>query len=228
MIRGEDVSGDHFDHAAILFVDVVSFTSNTSHMPPADVVKLLETIFRTIDGLCDSQNVVKVKTIGDSYMCFRGDGDATTNARSIANVALDVLHEAFTWPTGEPLRFRAGIHIGPATAGVIGTQRLQYDVWGDTVNVASRMESTGEPGKIHVSEAFAAVLTSPPSPLDDHGTSTPSALDDHGTSPPSPLSSLRGGTSSLFPVPCSLRERGALEIKGKGMMTTYWLEGANP
>ncbi|MBK7032026.1 MAG: tetratricopeptide repeat protein [Ignavibacteria bacterium] len=173
MIRGEDVSGDHFDNAAVMFLDIVGFTSNTSHLPPTDVVKMLDNIFSMIDGTCDTHQVIKIKTMGDSYMCFRGDSDTTLNAHSMASVALDVMKGAFTWPNGEPIQFRGGIHIGPATAGVIGTQRLQYDVWGDTVNVASRMESTSEPGKIHVSEALA------------------NALNEHKNSPPAPSLTLR-------------------------------------
>jgi adenylate cyclase len=191
VIRGEDVSSDHFDHAAVMFLDIVGFTSHTSTMPPAEVVKLLEHIFSTIDGICETHNVVKVKTIGDSYMCFRGDADAATNALSIARVGIAVMHGAFTWRDGEMIQFRGGMHIGTATAGVIGTQRLQYDVWGDTVNVASRLEGTSEPGRIHVSEAFADVLR-----------------------------------SSSDPAPYNLIQRGEVEIKGKGAMTTYWLEGA--
>jgi adenylate cyclase len=191
MIRGEDVSGDHFDHAAVMFLDIVGFTTNTSTMPPAEVVKMLEYIFSTIDGICETHNVIKIKTIGDSYMCFRGDADAATNAQSIARVGIAVMQGAFTWNDGEKIQFRGGMHIGTATAGVIGTQRLQYDVWGDTVNVASRMESTSEPGRIHVSEAFANVL--------------------------------RGSTNS---APYNLKQRGEVEIKGKGAMNTYWLESA--
>ncbi len=191
MIRGEDVSGDHFDNAALMFIDIVGFTSHTSHMPPSNVVKLLENIFRTLDALCDEHNVVKIKTVGDSYMCFRGDADASTNALSVARVALAVLQHPGTWPTGEPLHVRIGIHIGPATAGVIGTQRLQYDLWGDTVNVASRMESTSEPGRIHISEALAKALNK----------------------------ALENALNEAHIVP-----RGTMDIKGKGMMQTYWLE----
>jgi adenylate cyclase len=84
---------------------------------------------------------------------------------------------------------RLSIHCSPITAGVIGTQRMQYDVWGDTVNVASRMESTSEPGRIHVSEAFAHAVQ-----------------------------------QTITDAPFSIVKRGTVEIKGKGMMTTYWLE----
>jgi class 3 adenylate cyclase len=100
-------------------------------------------------------------------------------------------------PASSPIQVRIGLHCGPIFAGVIGKDRLQYDIWGDTVNVASRLESTGEAGRIHVSEAFAdAFKTSPPA------------------------------TSSQFPVPSSLIERGTIELKGKGTMTTYWLDPA--
>ncbi|MBS1560988.1 MAG: tetratricopeptide repeat protein [Bacteroidetes bacterium] len=212
MIRGEDVSGDHFDHAAVMFLDIVGFTTHTSSMPPSDVVKLLENIFRTIDVICESHAVVKVKTIGDSYMCFRGDADASTNALSVASVALDVMKHAFEWPDGAPLQFRIGMHIGPAMAGVIGTQRLQYDVWGDTVNVASRMESAGEPGRVHVTEAFASELK-------------------RNTEYTIQNSIIESGNQESHEVPLVTRHlslvttpRGLIDLKGKGLMNTYWLE----
>jgi class 3 adenylate cyclase len=121
-----------------------------------------------------------------------------------ANAALDMLHAVshIVSPAGSPIQVRIGLHCGPLTAGIIGTERIQYDVWGDTVNVASRMESTGEAGRIHVSETFALLLSPSPSHLRERGDNSP------------------------FPIPYSLRERGALEIKGKGLMTTYWLERA--
>jgi adenylate cyclase len=159
VVRGEQVN-DHFTDAAILFVDIVEFTSHTSSMDAAEVVGLLEGIFSTFDAICQKHDVTKVKTIGDSYMCFKGDADAPTNAESIANAGIDIMTCDFTWPDGTAIMFRSGIHCGPAAAGVIGSQRLQYDVWGDTVNVASRMESSSEPGRIHVSNAFATVLRS--------------------------------------------------------------------
>jgi len=201
MIRGEDVTGDYFNDAAVMFLDIAGFTSHTSDMPPAFVVKMLENMFTTIDGICDKYDVVKIKTIGDSYMCFRGDGNATTNASSIANVALDAMKEVFTWLNGESVRFRIGLHIGPATAGVIGTQRLQYDVWGDTVNVASRMESTGEAGRIHVSQAFAENLEEE--------------------------SRINNQESNRESTQHMIKHRGEIDVKGKGMMKTYWLENTS-
>lgn len=155
MIRGEIVKGDHFPDAAVFFADVAGFTSGSSALEASQVVRMLAQVFDAFDRICDEHAVIKVKTIGDSYMCFKGDAAADENVAALARVALDVNRSTFTWPDGSPICFRIGMHVGPVTAGVIGTQRLQYDVWGDTINIASRMESSGEPGRIHVSELFA-------------------------------------------------------------------------
>ena len=114
------------------------------------------------------------------------------------------------------IEVRIGIHSGPVTAGVIGTQRMQYDVWGDTVNVASRMESTSEPGRIHVSSSFALALS-----LRHHDSRLQELR--QGEVAVIPSVSEEQGINSPFPIPYSLQERGALEIKGKGQMQTYWL-----
>ena len=151
MLRGESVE-DHFENAAVLFTDIVGFTTNTSSMHPSETIKLLEELYKDFDTICAEHDTTKVKTIGDSYLCF------SESAENVAAVAVKMLAPGHTWPDGSPLQLRIGIHAGPLSAGVIGTQRLQYDIWGDTVNVASRMESTGEPGRIHVSDAFADAL----------------------------------------------------------------------
>ncbi|MCO6465930.1 MAG: tetratricopeptide repeat protein, partial [Bradyrhizobiaceae bacterium] len=161
VIRGETIS-DHFEQAAVFFSDIVGFTSHSSEMDAPDVVRLLETLFRSFDELCAKHGITKVKTIGDAYLCFKGDEGGSVNAGAVAAFATELQSMPHHWPNGEPLQLRVGLHIGTATAGVIGTERLQYDVWGDTVNVASRMESTSEPGRIHVSEAFANALSNAP------------------------------------------------------------------
>ena len=115
-----------------------------------------------------------MKTIGDAYLCFAGSGNGeqgTGNgeAERVARVAIDMVASEFYWPTATAaansqqqtanrLQFRIGIHSGPVTAGVIGTERLQYDIWGDTVNVASRMESNGIPGRVNISADTASIL----------------------------------------------------------------------
>ena len=181
MLRGESVE-DHFENAAVLFADIVGFTTHTSTMHPSETINLLEELYKDFDAICAEHDTTKVKTIGDSYLCF------SESAENVAAVAVKMLAPGHTWPDGSPLQLRIGIHAGPLSAGVIGTQRLQYDIWGDTVNVASRMESTGEAGRVQVSAAFAEAL------------------------------STGGGGES------ALEKRGEVEIKGKGTMTTYWLE----
>ena len=190
MIRGEQVSGDHFDEAAVLFADVVGFTKRTSDMNPAHVVEFLEQLFRRCDFICEQHGITKIKTIGDSYMCFKGDESGLQNGLATARAAIAVNTTGFTWPDGEPLTMRIGMHIGPVTAGVIGTQRLQYDIWGDTVNVASRLENTSEPNRIHVSEAFVDAVQN----------------------------------SSDKDVEVNFVHRGDIDLKGKGLTKTYWLE----
>lgn len=151
--RGEVVQ-DRIDSAAVLFLDIVGFTSRTARLEPTETVALLQQIFTEFDTLCATFGVTKIKTIGDSYMAvaFPCDG----HVAALGKLAHHMAGSAFAWPgTTDSVEFRIGLHYGTVIAGVLGTERLQYDVWGDTVNVASRMESTGEPGRIHVSEAFA-------------------------------------------------------------------------
>jgi len=170
MVQGQKVSGDEYHEAAVLFADITGFTRHSSNLSATQVTEFLASIFTAFDKLCEQHSVTKVKTIGDSYMCFKGDGEAEENADAIAKVALGITDASFTWPSPDraensipdSVQLRVGIAIGPATAGVIGTDRLQYDVWGDTVNVASRMESTGEPGRIQVHETIVEVLAKAP------------------------------------------------------------------
>jgi adenylate cyclase len=121
------------------------------------VVDFLDRYVRASDALCSRYGVDKIKTIGDSYMAAAGfDGRSAEGAVAIAQFALAMLEVIGRQPPlgGRQLNLRIGIHCGAATAGVIGDTRFSYDVWGDAVNIASRMESYGEPGRIHVSEAF--------------------------------------------------------------------------
>jgi class 3 adenylate cyclase len=143
---------------------------------------------------------------------------ATHVVERAARAAIEMLEcvSRVVSPTGSPLQVRLGMHVGPVTAGVLGKDRLQYDVWGDTVNVASRMESAGEPGRIHVSEAFASALDPGFRRGDESGVSHPGESRDPDTA---------NVPDSLTPDSLTLQERGVVSIKGKGPMTTYWLEG---
>ncbi|MBS1560974.1 MAG: tetratricopeptide repeat protein [Bacteroidetes bacterium] len=252
MLRGEKVSGDHYDDATVIFADIVGFTQISENLSPGDVVALLERIFSEFDAICEKHGVTKVKTIGDSYMAVAFDTEGSTEHHTIraARCALAISHSvshevshavshavshevshSVSHSVSHEVAFRIGMHSGPVTAGVIGTQRLQYDVWGDTVNVASRMESAGEPGKVHVSEAFAIQLKAnteytiqnsisespnPESHSVSHSVSHPvSHSVSHSVSHEVPLVTRH---SSLVTTP-----RGSVDIKGKGLMNTYWL-----
>ncbi|WP_170474598.1 adenylate/guanylate cyclase domain-containing protein [Ruegeria arenilitoris] len=152
---------DKLPNVAILFADVVDFTPRASNLPPEEVVGFLNTIFRVFDELADKHGLEKIKTIGDAYMVAAGMPSPVGDpVRRIADMALDVQRVVADMSTDFPdgLQVRIGLHAGPAVAGVIGNQKLFYDVWGETVNTASRMESHGEPGKIQVTGAVREKL----------------------------------------------------------------------
>ncbi|MBE9040485.1 response regulator [Oscillatoriales cyanobacterium LEGE 11467] len=146
-----------FEEASFLFADIVGFTPFSSVMPPDRVVSLLNDVFSTFDRLTQQHGVEKIRTIGDAYFIASGVPIARRDhAEAIADMALDMQREIqrFSWSNGEPLQLRIGINTGgPVVGAVIGTQKFAYDVWGNDVNLASRMQSTGEPGRIQVSKA---------------------------------------------------------------------------
>lgn len=146
---------------SVLFSDVVGFTPLSSTLPAEELVRLLDVMFSEFDALCDHRGVEKIKTIGDAYMAVAGvprpDPD---HAAALADLALEMQRVAGRlsgdWPI--PLSLRIGISSGPVVAGVIGQRKFTYDLWGDTVNTASRMESHGAPGRIQVSESTYRLL----------------------------------------------------------------------
>jgi len=223
--RGEVVN-DSFDNAAVLFLDVVGFTTNSSELGANVLVELLQQIFTTFDAICAEHNVMKIKTIGDSYMAVAFPSEH--HIEDLAAVALAMQGSVFTWPhTSERVMFRIGLHCGPVVAGVLGTERMQYDVWGDTVNVASRMESSGEAGRVHVSAAFAANLQSNTEYRIQNSMSESQNTESHEVSHAS-VARPSVAQSELVTRHLSLvtQLRGSFDIKGKGMMKTYWLESS--
>jgi class 3 adenylate cyclase len=192
---GETVIADRFDDMAVLFADVVGFTELSSRLEPNEVVSLLNEIFTICDRLADRFRLEKIKTIGDAYMVVGGlhtvygfDAQAhATHAEDVAAMGLAIIDEIerFGQARGLTLRIRVGMHVGPAVAGVIGLKKFIYDVWGDTVNTASRMESTGVPGRLQV---------------------TPQTYD-----------RLRDRFE--------FERRGPIEVKGKGIIETWFLTG---
>ena len=172
----------------ILFVDIVGFTGFARRYPPERVVNLLENVFVPLDRLCVLYGVEKIKTSGDEYMVMSGQSgsDNGKQLRNLAEFALDALRsvEGTRYPDGELVKIRLGMHTGPAVAGVIGQTKFAYDIWGDAVNIASRMESSGVAGCIHVTEEIHAKLQ----------------------------------REFVF------EERGMIDIRGRGLMKTYFLK----
>ncbi len=173
----------HYDGISVLFADIVGFTPLSASMEPEEMVAQLNDVFTYFDTLADKYGVEKIRTIGDNYMVASGvPVPRKDHAEALAGMALDMLE----YSQQGPLSFRIGINSGPAVAGVIGTKKFQYDVWGDTVNTASRMESHGEPDRIQISEE----------------------------------------THELIKGTFATTLRGRVDVKGKGTLTTYWLEPA--
>ena len=158
---GRGVIADKYDDASVLFADIVGFTERASGTPPADLVRFLDRLYGAFDALVDKHGLEKIKVSGDSYMVVSGvPRPRPDHARALAEFALDIANVAagLKDPHGEPIPLRVGMACGPVVAGVVGSRRFFYDVWGDAVNVASRMESTDSVGRIQVPEAMYARL----------------------------------------------------------------------
>jgi class 3 adenylate cyclase len=159
---GEGTIVDRFEAVTVLFADIVGFTSLSSKVPPEQLVTMLNELFSAFDTLAEKHGLEKIKTIGDAYMVVAGIPQPIANhAHAITHMALDMLIviEDFAKRHKSELTCRIGIHTGPVVAGVIGQKKFIYDLWGDTVNTASRMESHGVPGRVHVSATTYALLS---------------------------------------------------------------------
>lgn len=149
---GQTIADSH-EEATILFADIVGFTPRASHQSPDEVVRFLNQLFTRFDELATRHKLEKIKTLGDAFMVAGGMPEPQPDhAERVARMALDMVQEteAFSIEMGEKIELRIGIHTGPVVAGVIGTQKPFYDVWGDTVNTAARLESFGTNGRIQV------------------------------------------------------------------------------
>jgi class 3 adenylate cyclase len=179
---------DGFAGVTVLFADIVGFTRLSTRLPPERIVEVLNDLFCRFDDLAGQLGLEKIKTIGDCYMVAGGLPEPRADhAEAVAEMGLAMLgivaDLAVRW--GEVLNIRIGIHSGPVVAGVIGKRKFIYDLWGDTVNIASRMESHGLPGTIQLSSASRALLDGK----------------------------------------YRLKHRGIIEVKGKGQMETWLLDG---
>ena len=158
---GESQIADAFPSASVIFTDLVGFTAWSQGRPPMEVLSMLDELFGSFDEFATTLEVEKIKTIGDAYMAVCGlPTPNEDHARVMASLALGVLQrlDDFNQRKGTNLKMRVGLHCGPVVAGVIGTSKFIYDLWGETVNMASRMESTGLPNEIQISQAFYDAL----------------------------------------------------------------------
>jgi guanylate cyclase len=155
LVRNSTIA-ERFEQASILFADIIGFTNLSIQMSPEEMVHLLNETFSYFDSLMDTFGVEKIRTIGDNYMVAAGvPRPRPDHAQALAGVALMMRDHAGAAPLpGAPnFRFRIGINSGPVVAGIIGRKKFQYDIWGDIVNTASRMESQGVPGEIQITRA---------------------------------------------------------------------------
>ena len=154
--QGDGIIVDRFDQVSVLFADIVGFTALSQRTTPEELVTMLDDLFSRFDRLAEEHGLEKIKTIGDAYMVVAGvPQPRPDHADAIARMALDMIAvlRDYAAQHGTDLTIRVGVHTGSVVAGVIGRKKFIYDLWGDTVNTASRMESHGVPGKIHVTEA---------------------------------------------------------------------------
>ncbi len=191
-IKGEGQTvAERFESASVLFADIVGFTGLASELAPEAIVDLLDTLFSYIDGRVDALGLEKIKTIGDCYMVAAGiPHSRPDHAAALAGLALEIREYFKTLApvAGHQLNFRIGIGSGPVVAGVIGRKRFVYDLWGDSVNTASRMESEGLPGTIQLTKE----------------------------------------THELIKDSYECAYRGEIEVRGRGVMPTWFLIGRLP
>jgi class 3 adenylate cyclase len=187
-----------FDQVSVIFVDAVGSTEQAARSSPEEFADALDELFRRFDEIADRHQLEKIKTIGDAYMAVAGAPVAIgDHAGAAVAMALDILAEAgeVRWPSGDPIVVRGGVASGPAVAGVIGNRRFAYDLWGDTVNLASRLEEYGEPGRVLVSEWTARRLT------DRYEFGPAQVLDVKGKGPTPVRVLLRGRSNRQVEVP---------------------------
>jgi adenylate cyclase len=169
---GEQLIADDHPAVTVLFADIVDFSPLTRESEAGEIIGLLNHLFSEFDALAEKHGLEKIKTMGDAYMAVAGAPDyRADHARAAVGMAVEMLAivDAHRAASGRNLDLRVGLHSGHVVAGVIGRRKFAYDLWGDAVNVASRMESHGVAGRVHVSEAVAQALGDE-FPLEDRGT----------------------------------------------------------
>ena len=159
LAAGETLIADRHEAVTVLFADVVGFTERSARLEPAVLIEQMNGLFSGFDAICERTGVEKIKTVGDAYLVIGGLGGEIDHEAAIAETALRMIEQVEAGSgSGDDWRIRIGLHGGPVVAGVIGTTKFAYDVWGDSVNVAARLEGASEPNRIHVSATLAARL----------------------------------------------------------------------
>ena len=157
--KGESPIADNYPSVSVLFADIVGFTPLTSRLNASEVIELLSELFVCFDQLVEERGLEKIKTIGDAYMAAGGLPDPLDgHAVQVVDLGLAMLRETRRLCHQPELHLRIGVHSGPAAGGVIGRRKFAFDVWGDTVNVASRLEQHGVPGRIHISAVTGSLI----------------------------------------------------------------------
>ena len=198
----------HFDRVTILFTDFRGFTEASEKLSAQELVEELNTCFKAFDNIITARGIEKIKTIGDAYMCAGGLPDPRSSSPTdvvyagLEMQAFMIARKKERDAQGKPaFEMRVGIHSGPVVAGIVGVKKFQYDIWGDTVNTASRMESSGEVGQVNISEATYMLLVDGCSYSDD-----------------TPTNNKQPAATFTF------TPRGKVQAKGKGEMEMYFVE----
>ena len=148
-------TAQHYDDVTVLFTDFVNFTQAGERLSPQQLVDELHTCFKAFDEITVKYNIEKIKTVGDAYLAVAGlPTPDLHHAENIVGAAIEIvrfMNERFASTSGNTFKIRIGIHSGPVVAGIVGVKKFAYDIWGDTVNTAARMEQNSEPGKINIS-----------------------------------------------------------------------------